>query len=50
MDTIRKAVENVDGTSNVQVNLDTKSVTFEANKQAFSQAVEAIMEAGYHPE
>lgn len=50
VDTIRKAVENVDGTSNVQVNLDTKSVTFEANKQAFSQAVEAIMEAGYHPE
>ncbi|MGN8808488.1 heavy-metal-associated domain-containing protein [Absicoccus porci] len=50
VDTIRKAVENVDGTSNVQVDLDTKSVTFEANKQAFSQAVEAIVEAGYHPE
>ncbi|MGN8808490.1 P-type ATPase [Absicoccus porci] len=50
VDTIRKVVENVDGTSNVQVDLDTKSVTFEANKQAFSQAVEAIVEAGYHPE
>ena len=50
VDTIRKAVENVDGTSNVQVDLDTKSVTFEANKQTFSQAVEAIVEAGYHPE
>ncbi|MDY3035535.1 MAG: copper ion binding protein [Absicoccus sp.] len=48
--TITEAVKNVEGTSNVQVDLDTKTVSFNANKPTFSKAVEAIIAAGYHPE
>lgn len=48
--TITEAVKNVEGTSNVQVDLDTKTVSFNANKPTFSKAVEAIIAAGYHLE
>ena len=48
--TIKKAVEGVDGVSDINVDLDNKSVTFASNRQAFTKAVQAITEAGYHPE
>lgn len=50
VDTIKKAVEGIDGISDVQVDLDTKSVTFASNRKAFSQAMRAIFDAGYKPE
>lgn len=48
--TIKKAVEGVDGVSNVHVDLDNKTVTFSSNREAFTKSMQAITEAGYHPE